>query len=316
MTQTYSWFYNLLIDVLSPLIQNTISTQLTNAIQNVAQTKINEVLKQVPIRQSIKTPLVFDIGLLRDPEFDSSSFRLYESGASYDSLNPTECPKDVCPQRVLPNTITQRMAQVYVSDYVANSMGYAAYQSGFIHVEVTPDMVPSTSILKLNTNSLNGILPKLAATYPNASVYLDIVGTRAPAVTFNSTTEATFTVYLQIEISVGVKDEKVKAITIEGDISGSATVRTNNSIVYPAIGRAATFNWNVTQSSIGDFNSKPLFGATKLAYSTVTNVVNNKFKEGISLPTVEGLEFVNPTLTWSDGFFSVEVDFVYHPPTL
>ncbi|PRP82889.1 lipopolysaccharide-binding protein [Planoprotostelium fungivorum] len=307
-----SWFYNFLIEVLTPVLKNNIANQLNKAIQTTIESKLNELLLSVPIRQTIRSPLIFDIGLLRDPQFSADSFRLYESGESYDSSNVTECPDQVCVQRVLPDTTTQRMAQVYVSDYVANSMGYAAYLSGMIAAQVTPDMVPSTSPFKLDTGSLKAVLPPLYEKYPNSPVILNISASRPPAVTFNST-GVTVTVFLKIDFYVETSSGRVYALSVQGDISGPATVLTNNSIVYPKLGKFLPQDWVVLESSMGDINIAKLTGAIKFIVSYAVNTLNIKYASGVSLPTVDGLEFVNPTLNLSEGFLSLEVDFVFHP---
>jgi len=311
ITGTSGWFYNFLLDILGPFLKNQIADQLEKAVGNQVETQLNKLLMSVPVRQTVKTPLVFDIGLLSNPEFSTDSFRLFESGASYDMYQPTECPADVCPQRKLPDTTTQRMAQVYVADYVGNSMGYAAHQSGLINFFVTPEMVPANVPFKLNTSSL-AFLPELAAKYPNAPVYLNISGNHPPHVVFD-TTGATFTIPLKIDFLVEAPEGRILAVTAEGEVTAPATVHTNGSIIYPQIGRLPVPKWNVTYSSIGEFNTKPLYGALKFVTSALVGGVNDKVKNGVSLPTVQGLEFVNPTLTWSEGFMSVEVDFVFHP---
>jgi len=308
--------YQFIIDFLTPLIKSSIGSAIQQQIQTNVETKINALLMSVPVRQEISKPIVFDIGLLRDPQFSKTSFRLFEAGDSYDSEKPAPCPSDVCPQFKLPEDSIKRMAQVYVSEFVATSIGYAAFQAGLIHAEVTPEMVPSSSPIKLNTAALKSVLPPLAAAYPDRPVYLEINAIAPPSVQFD-TKGVNARQELNIAISVDTNVTKVVAVTLKGYYAFPVQVALKDALLTGAIGQI-TGNWTVTSSTIGDlstFEPRISFGINFAASIGVT-AVNGKLSAGISIPTVSGLDFVDPQITFNDHFFSIDMDMKFNPSSI
>lgn len=91
-------------------------------------------MMKIPVRQQIVPPVVFDIGLVRQPLFADSVFRFYEAGDSYDEANVQPCPKEECPVVELPSELTaSRMVQMYMSDFVPSSLARAFLLSGDVH---------------------------------------------------------------------------------------------------------------------------------------------------------------------------------------
>ncbi len=68
---------------------------------------------------------------------------------------------------------------------------------------------------------------------------------------------------------------------------------------------------------MGDFDVSLLDSMMKLLVSNaIVPFVNYYLANGVSLPTVKNVAFVNPQIVYGEGFFSVATDVTYSPSTL
>ncbi len=74
---------------------------------------------------------------------------------------PVELP--LTPPTLPAPSKTDKMIYVWLTDYVGDTAGYIYQQAGLLAYNVTPDMVPSSSPIKLNTSSFKLILPQVSA---------------------------------------------------------------------------------------------------------------------------------------------------------
>eukprot|EP01117_Protostelium_nocturnum_P002448 TRINITY_DN1313_c0_g1_i1.p1 TRINITY_DN1313_c0_g1~~TRINITY_DN1313_c0_g1_i1.p1 ORF type:complete len:496 (+),score=157.61 TRINITY_DN1313_c0_g1_i1:91-1578(+) len=308
-----SWFYQFFFDVLHRLIVNEIQSAVQNAMQTSILTGVNDLLMKVPVRQEILKPVIFDIGLVRDPLFQQNSFTLFEAGDSYDADQPTDCPADVCPQRDLPTNISQRMATMYLSDYVPTSLAFAMIQAHELSYVVEPSVIPPSSPFKLNTNSLAGMCPPLFSKYPNRNVSLLVSLTGVPKIVFSSAGCNIPSAPVSIEFYVELDTTKVLAFTLAGNLNTSATALLNGWTLSAKIGPTSG-TWSISQTNIGPVDVKPLSNLMKFAIAFGIPTVNSKLSAGIQLPTVPGLQFLNPSLKWGQDYLSVETDLQYTSP--
>jgi hypothetical protein len=159
------------------------------------------------------------------------------SAEFYGVTHHTPCPADVCPQRNLPNQISQNMVQMIISDFVPNSAGYLYYNQGLFKGKITNDMIPKWSPINLNTSSWQcmnsfsliinwsiAIIPMLPQVYPDMLMEADAHFLAPPKMKFK---QRTFSIQAPAAIVMNVHEPNgsvTPAFVVQGDLDFTAAV--------------------------------------------------------------------------------------------
>ncbi|PRP87206.1 bactericidal permeability-increasing protein-like [Planoprotostelium fungivorum] len=301
-----SWLYNLFVNVLHDQIANAISNALRSAIQDNTQDNLNNILKTVNLKQSLADHLVFDAEFIPSPTYGQNSVSIPQLGRTYvDGSEGQFCPISECSFTPLPSDpSTTKMYEVYVSEYVANSFMYAANSSGLLAYEVLPKDVPASSLFKLNTSTFSAWVPALQKLYPNTAMSIVASTTKPPLATFHPK-GANVSVAGSAEFWVHPDNAPKRLVfTIIGNGTIGTAASLNGWNLVAKLGDP-TFTFDLSYSSIGDFDPQTLRAALRflLNYGIIPGI-NSKLAQGVSLPTLQGVSFTNPSMTWSNSYLS------------
>lgn len=73
--------------------------------------------------------------------------------------------------------------------------------------------------------------------------------------------------------------------------------------------------FSLLNSNIGEFDPSVLIKLVTIFLAEgVIPTVNEQLATGIVLPTVQGVTFQQPSLSWGDGYLAVTTDIQYTPP--
>ncbi|PRP74903.1 bactericidal permeability-increasing protein-like, partial [Planoprotostelium fungivorum] len=309
---TGGWFYNTLLWLLEGIIKGQVSSALETAFPSTITGDINQALMQIPVRQQIVHPVVFDIGLVRQPLFADSVFRFYEAGDSYDENNIQPCPKEECPVVELPSELTaSRMVQMYMSDFVPSSLARAFLLSGLLQYRVTPDMVPPTFPFQLTTKVLAAICPRLAKFYPDNKAELIVNVTSTPKVRFVEGRGVDVTIDGVLSVLVLNDTQWIEALAIENVIHADATVKLGGWSVYGQISNF-TMTAAVIRSTIGRVDIEPVHASIQFILDYLLPAANVILKTGIRLPAVPGFSIAQSDIFYGPGYLSLGLDLAYN----
>jgi len=313
-TQT-GWLYKFAIWLFQNVIKNSIADGLQNAFPTTITEGIDKALLAVPIRQQIVDPVIFDIGLIRQPLFADSVFRLYEAGDSYDKANPTPCPSTTCHAVDLPETLSpNRMVQMYMSDFVPTSLARAFMLAGFLEYTVTNAILPSGFPFKLNTKLLAPYLPPLQKAYPDNDVHLIAKVTETPQISFvqgagvSVVTIGTFTIMVQNSTDSPLY---VEAIVLDIQIKAVAAASLGGWQVYGQVSNT-TLIATVKSSKVGPVDNKNIQFVLNYALQFGLPSINTILKNGISLPNVPGFSISGSDIAYGQGYLSLALDVAHN----
>jgi len=310
-----SWLYQIFVDIFSNSIRNELENALKNSLKSVIENAANNALKTLPIKQNINKFLMIDYGLFDTPIFvPNTHLTTKHVGEFYYIQNPIEAP--FTPSNV-PDSITNQMLQIILSDFFPNSVGSVFFQAGILKADVYPKDVPEWVPIHLNTSDFCSFLPGMCQTFPNQGLVLHIEATESPFATFNKdspmVTAKGLIAFSAIEESGALSPAFAVNFVALG--SGVALIDSNNNLTAHI--QYLSSNFSLVSSHIGDIPVEFLqFLIDTLLEQAIVPAVNSIIERGIILPTVAGVSLINPSLIYGDGYIAVSTDIKYTPTNL
>jgi len=301
----------LFVNDFSGKIASAVANALQNAINQNIEVKANGVLAQLPVEEPIgNTGVEIDFELISNPTFASNYLSLPELGEFYIIAQHQECPD---PRPTIPDVVTNQMVQMIVSEFVANSAGFAFLKDGQLQVSITDSDIPSWAPIRLNTSDWKTLVPNLYKVFPNLMMVLHLDETEEGNAVFSSDG---LLINAYGDIGVMVVEEngtQVEAFTLSGTMTTSGIAILTGQVISGNL----TFlraNFSLAHSNIGFFDVTILDDLINLLLSDgVVPAVNARLKKGFTLPTVPGLDFVNPSIGYGDKYIYVTTDITYTP---
>jgi len=309
------WFYKIILGLFDGVLKNAIANGLQKAFPTSITDSIDKALMNVPIRQQVVDPVIFDIGLIRQPLFTDSVFRLYEAGDSYIKSDPTPCPSTTCHAVQLPEAVTStRMVQMYMSESVPTSLARAFMMAGFLKYTVTNSILPPNFLFKLNTLLLKPYLPALQAAYPDSDVHLVASVTETPQISFiagvgaSAKVDGTLTIMVQNTTGSSLY---VEAIVLDIEVKAVALASLAGWQVYGKVSNTSLIA-TVKSSNVGFVDNKNIQFILNFALQYALPSINELLKNGVTLPNVPGFSISGADITHGQGYLSLGIDVSYN----
>lgn len=305
-----SWLYNFLIGLFKGDIKNAVTGALQNAIQNGVNDALNKLFQGLPIDVKITPYVEIDYGLVADLDFSNNYFSLPELGEFYMINNHVECP---APRSSIPDIINSQMVQMLITEFVAESAGFAFWKLGQLQFNLTQKDIPSWSPVQLNTSYFEYILPNLYNKYPNAAMMLDLSVGAMPTANFE-TSGATVNAYGFIQVFVLENGSYLSAFTLNGTVSCAGTAKLNEQVIAANL-TFINVDFDLYNTNIGPFNVTILDKLINALFQYgIVPAINTILEKGFPLPTVPNLKFVNPAINWGKDYLAVTTDVTYTVP--
>lgn len=311
-----SWFYQMFVDIfkntISSVFQSTIQSQLSNAINQIGA----QYSSQIPMNYQFGKNLILDYSLTQNPVFFSNYSEMDHLGGWIVEGNPLNCIND---QQVLPNDLfPQKSITFIISEVLFDCLGDAIFSLDVLNTVITPEMVPSVSPIKLNTNdkTLQSAIPNLYSMYPNQPINLLINVLEAPETTI---LETNFTIYFIMNINVTVVVNGTVEIPVFDVILklwSTGQVSLDDSSGSTLIGKIIGESHNITlmESYVGEVDVEDLDYIVRFFISLgIEPELNAIGQQGFPLNNMEGLEFLVPELNLKPGYIQVGTNFMYSP---
>ncbi|XP_070536307.1 bactericidal permeability-increasing protein-like isoform X2 [Ptychodera flava] len=205
------------------------------------------------------------------------------------------------------------MVYMWVTDYVVNTAGYVFQEIGKLTYNITDDMVPAESQFRLNTSSIGGLIPQLKKMYPNMLMELIINSTKAPNVTVGK--DAVDGMLLGDVIAYVVLPNATRqyVFTLGVVAKGSGTVGFADPNITGKV-TSMSADLTLTKTAIGPFSLILIQPAVDIFIDAgVIPYLNDKGKKGFPLPSIEGVEFINPEIVLKKNVIQVGTDLKYVP---
>ena len=322
------WFINLMESLFANTVNKMIAKAITSTIEEKVQSMNNYIAQQpfiVPVTFGDKQ-LMIDFGFDTFETVDyltigaSSQVRFFSQSLGEKlPFDPVDLPTSVQMSNLL---------QIYLTDFIPKSFLYSLYQSNQLSYLVTPDMVPPTEMIQLNTTSLKIYLPQLYEKYPNKLVQILLSSSPAtsPCPQFNISQtgmNANFKGELLFQV-INSPNNIVNAFSLNVDAgfsldkidvkNNATTVNLTAVIDNPAV------NLTLRQSWIGDMDIKNFAFIVNIVVTRgVVRQLNQQLAEGVPLFNLEyylpGLVIDDASLRLFNGYMGVAVTGEYKPIT-
>jgi len=307
-----SWLYQIFIDIFGPLIKLAVQKELQTVLATETAVIINEILSSIPVTVPILTlPIELDYALEGNIDY-SPSYWLSAAplGEFYSIADPKEAPFQ---KTAIPDAAPTRMIELVASDFFVNSALYALYQTGQFSLQILPKDVPSWSPLQLNTSSFCEFSPGLCKTYPDQDMSLIFNATTYPT---SEITPAGVNGTMKADMEFFVIEEnqtQVPAFTlfVVAALNGTGYIINGNEL-----GIHVNYNYGdfyLLSSEVGTVNVKLLQASIDLTITKVViPIINKIFGQGIPLPSIAGISFVQPVISYASHLATLATDIQYN----
>lgn len=282
-----------------------LNQQICPALRNAGLVLLNSVLNTIPVKNPVDDYIGIDYSLLSTPLVSEDSLDMDFRGMFY-SLNAAN---DTIPNTSPALHIKQKERMVYIalSEYFFDSAMYAYYRSGVLSLEIANEQVPKDLEVLLRT-SYFGSLMLLDPSVAEAPMKLELKVSTAPRFTIKPTgtsvsVNAILNIYL---IPPDQPPVQLSSMTMESRLNAKVTLKKTTLVVHLDLKRFRIYS---NKSALESLALIPLQSPLKtLLQLTVMPVLNERTKQGVSIPLPEGLDFTRETTTHHAGFILISGD--------
>jgi len=308
-----SWLYNLFDSYVDKKIKQILQDKLCQEISDLINNNAEKALSTFPVQKQIDKYAVINYSLVSNPNFTESYADVFIKGEFLSATSPKEAP--FSPTPLPPESESDKMAYLWMTDYVVNTAGLVFQQAGALNETITPSMLPPNFSYPLNTNTFKLIIPQLYRLYPNRPMKLVAVSTERPQI-LTSSAGVKLSISGQVECDVQLENGSfVYTFTMGVNISALAkvTVKENN-----ITGHVDTVKINVhlIKSAIGDISIDMKLLQIFLdafADKLILKQLNQIAAQGFPLPVVDGIQLINAEVMPGQNFNLIATDVKYAP---
>jgi len=321
--------------ILTTLFSSQIKRAAQSAIEDVIVESIDYTLNTNIQQLSTKKELTLMNKLKFEADYGMNSIEVNPNGYLVGSMRgffspigveQMNYPFEPCDMPSQP-LISGMTGDIYINDFVVNSLAYSLHQSGQLKGLITPDMVPASSPIKLDTTSLGKFIPQLAQKYPtNQPIQLQISTPTYPyIVTSMGRDLAVMNISMGVQV-ISTEPEKqittafILHLNLEAQLHNLtvASLNSGSQLNVSGVVNNVQFDMNARNSTIGDVNLtslKILFNG--IVINGVARKYFHDFQEGIIVDLakiVPGLTINKSTVITQRGFLGLGGIINWHIP--
>ncbi|XP_048878336.1 bactericidal permeability-increasing protein-like isoform X1 [Brienomyrus brachyistius] len=293
-----SWLYNLFTSFIDQALRNSLETEICSLVHNAPLKSLNaRVDKYAEIEYSMVTP----------PSISNFLIELSLKGEFYNIGQHQDPPFSAPPFSLPPQNSS--MLYIGLSSFTANSAGFVYNRAGALSLYITDDMVPSSSPIRLTTETFGAFVPEISKRFPDMMMKLLVKTSTQPNVTFepnNMTLQAmgTLTAYA---ILPNTTLEPLFILNMDASVSGNFYIsgqKLAGSLQLNGI------DMGLGTSYVGELQTllqmKPLFNIfIKLV---VIPKVNEYLQQGFPLPAIGRMNLINSKLQVQKDYMLIGTD--------
>ncbi|XP_040186119.1 bactericidal permeability-increasing protein-like [Rana temporaria] len=299
----HKWILNMFKGAMKGPIRSAIRSQICPSFEKAVQ-QMEKTLSTLPVSIAVDSVSEVEVDLVGPPLITSERFDLLVKGdfvAQSQSLTPYQPEKLVLPD------VDSRMLLVALSQFSANSAGFVHYKAGFLKYNVTDDMIPTMSPIRLNINGLGIFAPEMPSRYPDSPPLLLQVSARsAPTVTClldSLTVQAS----MDIEVFAMYSGQpSISLFQIQADSLTGVDIVLSEETVGATIS-VKNFSLSLVRSSVGTVKVDAIQKTLNVALKFLLPLLNGHIKNIIPLP-MNMLRLQNPVVRVMQGYVLIMTD--------
>ncbi|KAM4034947.1 LOW QUALITY PROTEIN: bactericidal permeability-increasing protein-like [Anomaloglossus baeobatrachus] len=262
-------------------IRNALHTQICPAFSEAVK-NVEEILSSLPVSLSVDQVSIFEVLLLGPPLITERSFDLSVKG-EFEGRYQHYLP--FLPEKLVLPDINSRMLLLGLSEFTANSAGFVHYKAGVLKINVTDDMIPKQSPLRLTVRSLTMFAPELPSHFPDSPpVVLQVSALSAPSI---SCQPNSLTVQMSADIQAFVlypNQTRFPVFQMQADSETAVNVILSAETVGATIS-IKNFSLTLVHSDVGPVKMDSLQKMLNFGLKIMTPFLNERLAKMFPLPT-------------------------------
>ncbi|TNN78594.1 Bactericidal permeability-increasing protein [Liparis tanakae] len=288
-----SWLYNLFKKFVEKALRNALDKKICTLVGD-AVTDLNPQLKTLNVVAKVDKYAEIEYSMVSAPAVTKASIEFGMKGEFYNIGKHQEPPFTAAAFSLPPET--DRMLYIGLSAFTANSAAYVYNTAGALSLDITDDMIPRGSPIRLNTRTFYVFLPQLAKRFPGLMMKLLVRTAKAPVVTFEpnkATVEASSTV---TAYAIQPNATLSPLFVLNMETSASARVFVSGMRLAGAV-NLNKMDLTLGKSYVGDFQVRTLNSIFQTVLKLVViPILNVQLAKGYPLPALGKMNLVNTQL--------------------
>jgi len=312
-----SWLYDVIIDIFHKKIVKALDEGICKVLTTDVQAQLDKFLAEAPVQHVLGDHIAIDYSLA-DPNGIVITPDSLLIGSCQGEFFPEGGQPGQAPGKPvdMPTTVTDTQFQVFITDFSVESLGYTAVTAGLAQMLITKDMAPGMAKDFFATDFYGQYAPGILDKYGQGTdVALFLAIHQTPDVIF--TTKDGVDVKAGVELTIRAKNqagsfEDAFTVMLTCDVDGDAKV--NGTIISGEL-TEVTATAALVSSHVGNVDIDGINDLVQFALSMGLDAVNEILAKGTPLPTLPGLEFVNPSIIYRDDYIVVATNIHFTLPS-
>lgn len=288
-----SWLYNLFSKYINRALRKAMEKQICPLVTK-AISDMNPRLQTLNVLAKVDKHAEIEYSMVSPPTISTSAIDLNLKGEFYNIGNHKEPP--FSPKAISLPPQVNKMVYISLSAFTANSAGFVYNRAGILSEDITDDMIPRLSPIRLNTKTFGVFIPEIARRFPGLMMKLVVKTAKDPVASFepnSMTVNATGTV---TAYAIQPNGALTSLFVLNLETSVSARV----FLTGMRLGGAVTlnkFDLTLGASSVGQFRVKSLDSIFEMVLNLVViPVLNVQLAKGYPLPALKNMNLLNTQL--------------------
>ncbi|XP_073537130.1 bactericidal permeability-increasing protein-like [Phyllobates terribilis] len=273
-----SMFKGSIMGPIHDALRTRICPEFSKAVQNM-----EEMLSSLPVSLLVDQVSIFEVTLLGPPLITENSFDLLVKGEFDGRYQHWDLPFP--PENLVLPDVDSHMLLLALSEVMANSAGFVHYKAGILGINVTDDMIPRQSPLRLNVKSLAMFVPELPSHFPDCPpLVLQVSARSAPSVSCQVNS-------LTVQVSADIQAFAVypnqtwfPVFQMQADSETAVNVILSEETVGATIS-IMNFSLTLVHSDVGPVKMDSLQKTLNVGLKIMTPFLNERLKKMFPLPT-------------------------------
>ncbi|XP_041375654.1 uncharacterized protein LOC121388412 [Gigantopelta aegis] len=311
-----AWLYNLFSKIIDRKVKDALQGQFCTIVTKLVNIDAEKRLAQIPVTVVLANIFLLDYHLISNPDITPTFMDIFLKGEIFWKTDREEAPFSPAP---LPaSSESSRMLYLWLTPYMANTLGYVALRHGFLKYNLTAKDLPPGKRPILNTTCTNveciGVLiPQIGQKYPNSRVKLNMDATKSPLMKISSGligVKFAGNIDMYIDTITGTGPH---LLTINCTMYVTVTVSLTGQLLKGKIIKES-LDVGVVRSDVGIVNAKVLQFLMGVAAKTfIIPLVNAWGQKGLVLPITDDIHLVNTDIKILQNAVMVASDVSYKP---
>jgi len=312
-----SWLYNMIIKSFKGKIRDSINKAVREKMQDTINQMVTKALATVPMSVDFGNGISLCYELADDPAVIPDYGKRFVAGSVAESyitkegrgksgFKPTAMPKTTATSAPGP------MLEIFINDFAINTLSYSYVNSGNTHMIIDDKNAPAEAKPLLVSGYYVSAAPGLVKKYgTDAPLRMDFEVGQVPTLYMQPDGFQLKTAgMLTMEVNESNTFTKVIGMNLNILVAGSVVLK--NTTIIPHLD-VLNVTCSIASSSVGEVDPQGMQDLIDFTTTYATSELNDKFANGIPLPVVKGLTFVDPKIVWGSNYLAIASSFSYKP---